>query len=130
MIPQLASKVKDFQNRLRISYFSLGDQKLANHMTHCLGNGIAGVLIGAQILFQDLHHSRSGSHPAIRIKSIRNSSNGAHRKEMECETDIALVAINSNGSSDVTYRYISWTMYKDDTTERNKVAVFLMQYGP
>lgn len=56
------------------------------------------------------HHSSSGTHPAIRrpIKpNLRNSSNHgrAHRKEMECESHLALVAVNSDGSSIVTDSY-------------------------
>ena len=43
-----------FQNKLQSLSSTLGDQRLANHMTHYLGDGIAGVLCGVQIPFQNL----------------------------------------------------------------------------
>ena len=59
IMPQLAvwsisrkdSANKVFQARLRTSFSSHGGRKLTSHMTHCLGNGIAGVLNGVQIHF-------------------------------------------------------------------------------
>ena len=75
MMPQLAvwsisgkiSKVKDIQNRLQISYLSLGDQKLANHTTHCLGDGIAGVLNGAGLRSIFGTCERGGKFPGLLV---------------------------------------------------------------
>ena len=49
-----ALTVKAFQDKLQSLSSTPGDQKLTNHMTHYLGDGIAGVLNGVQIPFQDL----------------------------------------------------------------------------
>ena len=49
-----ALAVKAFQDKLQSLSSTLGDQKLADHMTHYSGDGIAGVLNGVQIPFPDL----------------------------------------------------------------------------
>ena len=49
-----ALAVKAFQDKLQSLSSTHGDQKLADHKTHYLGDGIAGVLCGVQIPFQDL----------------------------------------------------------------------------
>ena len=62
IMPQLAMwsisgralTVKAFRDKLQSLSSTLGDQKLADHMTHYSGDGIAGVLNGVQIPFQDL----------------------------------------------------------------------------
>ena len=60
--PQLAvwsisgrdSEAKAFQAKLRTSFSNHGGQRQTSHMTHFLGDGIAGVVNGVQIPFQDL----------------------------------------------------------------------------
>ena len=49
-----ALAVKAFKDKLQSLSSTLGDQKLADHMTHYSGDGIAGVLNGVQIPFPDL----------------------------------------------------------------------------
>ena len=53
-ISRKALTVKAFQDKLQSLSSTPGDQKVANHMIHYLGDGIAGVLNGVQILFQNL----------------------------------------------------------------------------
>ena len=49
-----ALAVKAFQDKLQSLSSTLGDQKLADHINYYSSNGIAGVLNGVQISFQDL----------------------------------------------------------------------------
>ena len=49
-----AFAVKAFRTKLQNWSLAHGDQKLTNLTTHSLGDGIAGVVSGAQIHFQDL----------------------------------------------------------------------------
>ena len=62
LTPQLAvwsisgepSAVRVFQMKLHSLSSDHGEQKQTSHTTHSLGNGIAGAMNGAQILFRDL----------------------------------------------------------------------------
>ena len=48
------TQVNDFQMRLQTSSYRHGAKKPPNRMTHCAGGGLAGVLHGKPIPFQDL----------------------------------------------------------------------------
>ena len=62
IMPQLAvwsisgkdSAVKAFRAKLQTSSLNHGEPRPISHTTHCLGDGIAGVLNGVQIPFRDL----------------------------------------------------------------------------